>query len=253
MIYLREEKFLIKSSTGYDLHSILFLSTDNTRSDSILIMCHGFTGDKFEWGRFPQMAKRCNEEGYDVLIFDFTGSGENKRVPITLSKQVQDVDSVYKWVKNEGYKAIAVLGLSLGGRTILGGNFPGIKAYVFWAPFIFMHTSGERDENFKDLQKGPVKIPSGEDGYVLIDVSFITDFAKFRIKPPLKKLNTPTLMVQGTADDSVPYEYTRKAFQMLPENENNKLVEIQDATHDFDGDYLTEFIENTVNWLKNYL
>ncbi|GAH29156.1 unnamed protein product, partial [marine sediment metagenome] len=30
--------------------------------------------DKYEWGRFPETAKTLNKEGYDVLIFDFSGS-----------------------------------------------------------------------------------------------------------------------------------------------------------------------------------
>jgi len=46
---------------------------------------------------------------------------------------------------------------------------------------------------------------------------------------------------------------TKKAFQLLPKEENNKLVEIQNATHDFDAKFLIEFINNTVKWLKKYL
>jgi fermentation-respiration switch protein FrsA (DUF1100 family) len=60
-------------------------------------------------------------------------------------------------------------------------------------------------------------------------------------------------MLQGTKDEQVPYEYTRKAFKLLPDNENNKLIEVKDATHDFEGDHLKEFIEGTVKWLKKYI
>ena len=247
-------KVTIPSRTGSDLHGIHYQWNKESEKKRILIICHGFTGDKYEWGRFPKLAKSLNKERIDALIFDFTGSGENERVPITISKQIQDVESVYNWVKNKGYEAIAVLGLSLGGRTILGANLPGIRAYIFWAPYFFVHSSEDQTDWFKDLDKGPVKIPSSGDGEpIIIDLSFVTEFAKLRIKPSLKKLDSPTLIVQGTSDESVPLEFTRKAFQLLPKDENHKLIEIKNATHDFEGSLLIKFINNTVKWLKKYL
>jgi len=177
-----EKKVLIKSTTGSDLHGIHYMHRKELKKTSILIMCHGFTGDKYEWGRFPELAKTCNKEGIDGLIFDFTGSGENERVPISLSKQIEDLESVYKWVQNVGYSNIGVLGLSLGGLTALGANLRGIKTYVFWAPVLLLHTTDDQADWFKDLNKGPVEIPSTIEGKpVIIDMSFMTDFAKLRV------------------------------------------------------------------------
>ena len=96
-----EKKVLIQSKSGSALHGVLYLHGDESIKGAIVIMCHGFTGDKYEWGRFPEMAKRCNQEGYDGLVFDFSGSGENKREPVTITKQFLDLESVYKWVKSE--------------------------------------------------------------------------------------------------------------------------------------------------------
>jgi pimeloyl-ACP methyl ester carboxylesterase len=248
-----ENKLIIQSANNNKLHTILYLSSAN-KSDSILIMCHGFTGDKYEWGRFPELAKECNMEGFDALLFDFSGSGENERIPITLTKQIQDLESVYQWVLGKGYKKIAVLGLSFGGLTTLGAKLPGIITYIFWAPFFFLHTTEDKTDYFKDLNKGPVRIPtSGEGELLLIDMSFITEFPKVRVNSHLKKLNVPVLMVQGTSDQSVPYKFTRKAFSLLPNNDSNKYIEIKDATHDFEGEHLKKFIEHTIRWLIIYL
>ena len=84
-----EKKVIIPSTTGSDLHSILYTSLDNNHEKNgekppLIILCHGFTGDKYEWGRFPEIAIVCNKEGIDALIFDFSGSGENERIPIRL-------------------------------------------------------------------------------------------------------------------------------------------------------------------------
>ncbi len=245
---------LIQSTTGSDLHGIHFLHSKESKKKSILIMCHGFTGDKYEHGHFPELAKTCNKEGIDGLIFDFTGSGENERVPITLFKQIEDLESVYKWVQNQGYGNIAVLGLSFGGLTALGANLFGIKTYIFWAPVLFLHTTDDQTDWFKDLNKGPVEIPSTIEGRpVIIDLSFMTDFAKLRVKSHLKKLDYPVLIIQGTSDEKVPYELTRKAFNFIPNNNKNKLVEIENAPHDFEGENLKEFIKHTIDWLKFHL
>jgi len=248
---MNEKKVLIQSESGNTLHGVLYLHSDDSIKKSIMIMCHGFTGDKYEWGRFPEMARRCNQEGYDGLIFDFSGSGENKREPVTLTKQFLDLQSVYEWIKNEGYKKVAVLGLSLGGLTTLGANLSYVDAYVFWAPVTFLHTTSDQSSWFKDISNGPVEIPtSGEGGPIIIDMNFVIEFGKFRVKSALKKLDTPTLIVQGTMDESVPLELTRKAFKMLPENMKNKLIEVEGAGHDFESEHLEKFIDTTIHWLK---
>lgn len=248
-----EKQILIQSTTRSDLHGILYMHNKDAKKTSILIMCHGFTGDKYEWGHFPELAKTCNKEGIDGLIFDFTGSGENERVPITLSKQIEDLESVYKWVQNKGYGNIAVLGLSFGGLTALGANLPGIKTYIFWAPVLFLHTTDDQADWFMDLNKGPVEIPSTIEGSpVIIDMSYMTDFGKFRVKYHLKKFDYPVLIVQGTSDETTPCELTRKAFNFLP-NDNNKFIEIENASHAIEEEHLKEFIKHTIDCVKFYL
>jgi esterase/lipase len=216
-------------------------------------MCHGFTGDKSEWGRFPTTAKALNKEGYDVIIFDFSGSGENEREPITLTKQANDLENVYKWVKNQGYTRIAVLGLSFGGLTTMKASLQGLKTEVLWAPPLLLHSTEDQVDWFKDIDKGPVEIPSsGDYDPIIIDMSFPLDVANFRIRKALKNHVTPTLIVQGTADEQVPCELNKKAFSWMPQDDDHKFVEVQDATHDFEDEHLEFFITETKNWLKKY-
>ena len=252
---MNEKKVLIPNSDRNYLHGVFYFSSEDNplNRPPILIMCHGFTGDKYEWGRFPETAKVLNKQGYDAFIFDFSGSGENIREPINLTKQASDLENVYTWVKNQGYSKIAVLGLSFGGQTVLKAMLPGIISYIFWAPLTLLHTSGDQADWFKDIEKGPVEIPtSGEGDPVIIDMSFVMDIAGFHVKRALKKLYPPTLIVQGTMDDKVPLELTKKAFKLMPQDDDHKLVEVKEATHDFNEKHLQEFIRVTVSWLKNY-
>ncbi len=253
-----EKRILIPRSNGGNLHAVYFLSRGEYSNGSddrlpFVIICHGFTGDKHEWGRFDKTGKALNEAGFDSLIFDFSGSGENEREFITLSKQAKDLEDVHAWVKNEGYSWIAVIGLSFGGLTLLVADLPGIKTRVFWAPAFYIKKYFLPAME-KSLKKGPLKLPaSGKFEPILIDYSFVEDILMYDTISYLQKLETPVLVIQGTKDKSVRPADTREAYKHLPQDDHHELVEVEKAAHNFDGELLTRFIEATITWLKKYL
>ena len=251
-------KKLIPRSIGGHLHAVHFTNEKvNKPEDSkhipFVIICHGFKGDKYEWGRFTETAIALNKEGYEALLFDFSGFGENEREFITLSKQARDLEDVYDWVKKQGYYNIAVIGLSFGGLTLLVANLPEIKTKVFWAPGFYLKRLIPRSM-VKNLKKKPLIIPtSGDFEPTTIDHTFVEDIINYDADSYLDKLVIPTLIIQGTGDTKIGSENTREAFRHLPQDDHHKLVEIDDAAHDFSGDYLVKFIEITIKWLKKYL
>jgi esterase/lipase len=99
-------------------------------------MAHGFTGDKSEWGRFDKTAEVLNKSGYNVLAFDFSGSGESDDDSLTVDKQVDDLNCAINYVLDKGFKRIGLLGLSLGGFVSLKvySAEKSIKTMVLWAP-----------------------------------------------------------------------------------------------------------------------
>ncbi|MFW9941573.1 MAG: alpha/beta hydrolase family protein [Candidatus Thorarchaeota archaeon] len=251
-----DKKFLIPRGIGGNLHAVHFLSEKEythqiNGKNPFAILCHGLTGDKCEWGRFNKTAEALNEEGIDAVLFDFSGSGENERELITLSKQAKDLEDVYKWTQNQGYKWIAVLGLSFGGLTALIASLPDVKTYIFWAPAFFIK------ELFSEMTKNKEKklsLPSsGDYEPIIIDYTFVEDLSGYDIESHLKNLGTPALIVQGTRDKSVQLSQTRKAFSIMPQDKNHNLSEIEKATHNFDGIYLDKFIKITINWIKKYI
>ena len=267
---MTEVKFEIPKSTG-SLHAVQFLCSESSYRDSngkapLVILCHGFSGDKSEWGRLPQTARAFNEEGIDGLIFDFSGSGENERELITLSKQGKDLEKVYGWAKDQGYSWIAVLGLSFGGITTLIANLPDVKTYIFWAPAFYikrLFSEGAIDllSYLKNMKKPPFKKPSSgrhpttgrKFKPVIIDASFAENIESYDVDKYLESMETPAIVVQGTADTAVKPEYTREAFSHMPQDEHHKLVLVENATHDFKDQHLEIFIEASIEWLKRYL
>ncbi|MEX2754194.1 MAG: alpha/beta hydrolase, partial [Candidatus Sigynarchaeota archaeon] len=132
----------IEARDGEKLHADWLETTGtSTGRRPIAILCHGFRGDRQEWGRFPEAAAALGRSGIDALFFDFTGCGENPRKPVMLSKQVSDLEDVYQWARKQNYTRIATIGLSFGGLTSLLANLPGRSVAVFWAPALYMHKS----------------------------------------------------------------------------------------------------------------
>ncbi len=255
---MKEKKILITRRIGGDLHAIHYLSQGEYSSEDdkklpFVIMCHGFTGDKYEWGRFPKTTKALNAAGFDALIFDFSGSGENEREFITLTNQARDLEDVYLWAKHQGYSWIAAIGLSFGGLTLLVANLPDIKTLVFWAPGFHLKNmfSPRAQDNLKEKQL--ILPTSGEGEPIKINNTFVEDIIQYDPSIYLQKLSTPALIVQGTKDRAVRPRNTREAFKLMPQDDHHKLIEIDKASHDFDGEHLTQFIDVTINWLKNYL
>lgn len=255
---MNQTKKLILRSIGGHLHAVHFTNDKNNKSKDpkdipIVLICHGFKGDKYEWDRFPETAIALNKIGFDSLIFDFSGSGENERELITLSKQARDLEDVYDWVINQGYSNIAAIGLSFGGLTLLVANLPEIKTKVFWAPGFYLKKMFP-SSMVKNLKKKPLRIPSsGEFEPITIDHTFVEDLSNYDSNSYLNSLVIPTIIIQGTGDTTIGLDNTREAFKHLPQDDHHKLVEIDDATHDFKGDHLVKFIELTIDWLKKYL
>jgi len=192
----------IPRRTGGTLKAVHCTTGSSPSVAPLVILCHGFTGDKYEWGRFPRAAEALEEVGFDALFFDFSGSGENLREVITLSKQVQDLEDVYAWAQAQGYTDISTIGLSFGGLTALVATLPGRVAAVFWAPAFYMHKifwpAKFRFTRFlMHLRKRPIRIRATESGPILADYSFVEDILHVNPDQHLANFATPALVVQG--------------------------------------------------------
>lgn len=86
-----------------------------------VIMAHGYAGTRLEKG-LPALAlaKAINDEGYNVLMFDFRNSGNSEgRLTTVGYLEKQDVLGAIKWVQTHVPSKICLLGFSMGGSTSL--------------------------------------------------------------------------------------------------------------------------------------
>ena len=247
------EKLLISTRDGYQLHADYYKKDSGSRSDVLVILCHGFTGDRSEWGRYEKTASSCVGSGWDAVLFDFSGSGENERIPVTLDNQVRDLEDVAAWGIQLGYSSIVTIGLSFGGITSLIAKVPKRKVAVFWAPaFFFDRIAG----NFKkklasflfSLTKKPIKIKT-----VYIDKTLFE--GKWNSDPELllKEFDIPSIIVQGSKDKTVPVSDSQKAFDLMKKDGKHELHIVEGTDHDFNKQYLDEFISVSIDFIKKHL
>jgi pimeloyl-ACP methyl ester carboxylesterase len=87
----------------------------------LVILCHGFGGNKMEAGRlFVLTARALQKAGINALRFDFAGSGDSSGLfsEMTPNTQIRDALEVLAWAQRR-YTKIAFLGLSFGGATTI--------------------------------------------------------------------------------------------------------------------------------------
>jgi pimeloyl-ACP methyl ester carboxylesterase len=254
--------FAISSRNQTPLHAVLYAADRKPAADlrpALIILCHGFKGDKSEKDRFVVTAQQLNRNGFHTLIFDFSGSGENRREPILLSRQVTDLEDVARWAADNGYGDIGTIGLSFGGITSLMADLPNRKAAVFWSPAMYPRQSASFFENLlaKVMLRFPsmtVKRPSsGNYPPVIVKGAFTREVFALDTDSYLNQFTIPSLILQGSRDTVVKPENTRRAFSQMPRNSDHQYIAVEGAAHDFDGIHLTPFVRHSVAWFLKYL
>jgi len=171
-----------------------------------LIMCHGFTGQKAETHRlFVGAAREFCRHGLVVLRFDFRGSGDSAGEfrEMTVSREIADAHAAFEFLASRSEanaERLGVLGLSLGGcvAACLAGREKRVRALALWAPVahpsrIFQRLVPEfgSDDVF-DMQ-----------GWAL-GRGFLDDVQSIEPLAEIRQYTGPSLVVHGTADESVP-------------------------------------------------
>jgi dipeptidyl aminopeptidase/acylaminoacyl peptidase len=254
-------KIEIPRKIGGVLHGVHYIRNSNgKKADPFIILCHGLTGDKTEVGRYPRAAERFQSVGYDCIIFDFSGSGENMREPVLLDRQIHDLEDVFEWTQNQGYKNVGVLGLSFGGLTALLTPLPNRKVQVFWAPAINMKRVFRENKGFLMRfyfffhKRKVIEIPSsGGHPPIWLTPMLLKEVETLDPYPYLAKFTTPTLIIQGKTDTDVHVEDTRVAFNHMPKDDTHQMIEIDNCDHEFNGEKAELFIDYSIKWFDRFL
>lgn len=118
------------------------LPARSARGDKLplVVLCHGFTGNRQGDGHFAPLADDLAVQGIATVRLDFAGCGDSTEpyTAYTLANMAADVDSVIAYMQaTYGTGKTALVGHSMGGRLASlypqSGQYP-VTALALWSP-----------------------------------------------------------------------------------------------------------------------
>ncbi|MFZ2422579.1 MAG: alpha/beta fold hydrolase [Anaerolineae bacterium] len=233
------EQLISFQNQGQTLFGMIHIPPGAGPFPAVLIF-HGFTADRNEHHfLLVKAARALMAAGLVVLRFDFRGSGESEGdfSQVTIEGEISDGLAARAWLR--GHPAVdpdlvGVCGISVGGAVAacLAGRTQDVPSLVLWAPVgdparVFSQAGSGSGSGF-----APVPVEGGMDiGGLIIGQGMIADV--LRLRPAAEVVGHPgaVLIIQGTADQTVP-PYNGEMYREAL-GERCTLVWIEGADHTF--------------------
>ncbi len=242
------ERVTFKNQTGLNLVGDLHKAD----SDKIIILAHGFTNNRSSQKRFDRLAVSLTDNQFNVLKFDFSGCGESDPAIIELEQEVEDLKTAINYVKQKGYKKIALFGNSLGGLVCLKSYNKEIKTMVLTGPITDSMNYNWEDIYSKDKmneldKKGYITLKSKQLGARKVSKKMLDSFAEINQEKLLKNIECPVLIIHGDQgkEEKELLKRSKKAVKLL--NKNSKLEIIKGEKHGLRDNY-DQVINLTNKW-----
>jgi len=248
----------------------------------VIIICHGFKGFK-NWAFFPVLAESLAQADYIALTFNFSRNGigpdlQNfmeleKFEKNTYSHEITDlqciVDSVVSGKIGKGLidpEKIGLMGHSRGGAIAIlhTQNDPRIKSLVTWSAISTVERYTPEQEKEWKSQKY-LEIENKRTGQLMrVGIELLEDIQnnkeQLNILAAAEKIETPTLIIHGQEDESVPIEESQIIYDHLA-SPIKELMIIEGGTHTFGASHplesmpeeLETVFELTESWFDRFL
>lgn len=219
----------------------------------VVVIYHGFCGSRIgPQFIFVRLARELANQGIASVRFDFYGSGESDGVysDMTLSSEIGEAKFIYEWLNHLEYidkNNKFMLGLSMGGliTSLIAPYYEDLNSIILWSPAgNMLQVAEESVKNVHYADNGCADI----DG-LLINKEFINDIKKYDVYNTAEKYKKSALIIHGTKDEVVPFEFGQKYKAIY--GERAKFIEVQDADHVFQrSDWKNTVIDETVKYVK---
>ena len=248
----------------------------------LIIICHGFKGFK-NWAFFPVLAEYLAQSDYIAITFNFSRNGigadlQNfteleKFEKNSYSHEIEDlkcvIDAVVSGEIGKGLidpEKIGLIGHSRGGGIALlhSQNDPRIKSLVTWSAIATVERYTPEQEKLWKSQKF-LEFENKRTGQLMrVGEELLIDIQKNKnrlsIPAAAEQIETPTLIIHGKDDESVPLEEAQIIFDHLG-SANKELMIIDGGTHTFGARHpmesmpteLETVFELTESWFDRFL
>ena len=252
------EKKYYKSVNGLKLCGIL---TESKIKNKIVIMCHGIRGNKDECGAFTLLANKLLDIGYSSFRFDFDGHGESEGndFDMTITKEINDLESTVKMLEENGYKEIVLLGGSFGAGIVSlfpFSKYNSVKKIVLWygcldynyARFGNLFTKENMEVAEKNGYYTSRSMNTGEE--FRFGLELFKETYKYKPYESLMKCSLPKLFVHGDKDSALTYQLSEKVSNKCS---NSIFKLIQNGEHTFmnSDETINEAIKVTMDFINN--
>ena len=199
-------------SGRHTLDFSLTLPSGHRQPGTVVIYAHGFVSNQ-KGEKVTFLRERFNASGCAFLAFDHRGHGASSGTmkELTVSNNLEDLDAILT-SHGSRFKNRIVIGSSMGGQTAAwyAARHPEqVTANLLIAPGFRFLQNRKKDlgpEGLKQLEEeGQVTIRN-EWVEVTIGKSLLEDAARYPVEQLLLDYRTPTLIIHGTEDESVPFE-----------------------------------------------
>ncbi len=206
---MKSEKLAFKNKEGVQLSARLDLPS-NQAAREFALFAHCFTCNK-NLTAIKQISRALTQEGFGVLVFDFTGLGnsEGEFESTSFSSNIEDLESAVDFLKNN-YKAPSIIiGHSLGGAAAIftASRNETLKAVVtIGAPYDPAHVEHLISNSKEQIEKeGKAEVNIGGRPFT-IGKSFLEDLNTHYPKDIIKSLRRPLLILHSPQDNIVGIE-----------------------------------------------
>ena len=232
----------MKKPSGIQLK--LTLPKDIADPVPVVIFCHGWLGDSFKSGRVNVTEKHFLQRGWAVLRMNFPGHGRSKgsKTKFTITRGREALQHVITWMSRDSKinsGCIAVVGASIGGSVVIAtaARDKRINRIVLLSPRSDFSDTTDDTYTFERI------------GRTYTNRSIRRSGLRINFYEKAKGITVPILVIHGTADDSIPYQQSKKLHKVI-KAKNKKLLLLDGAGHMYsDKDHFMVSIKSVVKWI----
>lgn len=215
------------------------------RRDMLVILGHGLTGNK-DRPLLVAIATALSARGLPCMRISFSGNGnsEGRFEDATLSKEVSDLKSLLDVVPD--YVRVAYIGHSMGAAVGVLTAATDLRIHALVSLAGMVRTADFVAREFGGLTPG--KDCMWEEPAFPLSENFVREMnSSGDVLATAATVTQPWLLIHGDADDLVPVQDSRDAFDAAIARK--KLVEIPGAGHSFEEDTYAQVIEAVEEWM----
>ena len=218
-----------------------------TRADALVILAHGVTGNK-DRPHLVALGEGLSARGWPCLRISFSGNGdsEGRFEDSCITKEIGDLQAVLDAVPDTA--KVAYVGHSMGGAVgvLTAARDLRIRALVSLAGMT--RTAAFVQREFGDVTPGAGFM--WDDENCPLSETYVNDLTSIGdTLSAAEAVIQPWLLIHGVADDLVPLQDGRDAYQAAICEK--QFLEIAGADHSFDDASYPLLVEAVDLWLKS--